>query len=142
GQPVTGAQWSSSNDSVIHVEEAAGVAVLTPRAAGTATLTATLGNLTASATISVYDAPQLPLNIPAWAVTSSPGAFLNRMFYVDDPNAASGPDIYYAEFNYATFTLLLRRLSLDGQQRWATAVNLNTLSQAASPSVSAKMAAV
>jgi hypothetical protein len=106
GQSVPNAEWAVDNSAVLALTTTDGRVSVAGLSAGLATVTATLGNLTASATITVVTGT-LPVSTVRW--TSAPGVpgavigsgplFANR---VD----ASVPDLYVLEHTPAGSQLL------------------------------------
>ncbi|MBZ5521396.1 MAG: IPT/TIG domain-containing protein [Acidobacteriia bacterium] len=110
GQPVSGATWAISDPAIVGITTA-DPPQLTGLSAGTATLTATFGGLTASMTVNVV-AGAIPFGTPLWSATSITGSSINGIIRANPVNDGD-PDIYMIDGQST-----LRGFTADGQQLW------------------------
>jgi len=115
GQSVPGVTWTISDPSIASIS-ASDPPQVTAVATGTATLTASLGQLKATMTINVLSGTALPFGTPLWAAGSVTGGSLNGLVPANPINNGD-PDIYMIDGQST-----LDALTADGQLLWA--VNL------------------
>jgi len=124
GNFVQGAAWTSSDPTILQISSD-DPPQLSAIASGPATLTATFSPsgvttpLTSQAQINVYPGASLPNGVPAWAIGTMSGNTGGQGFFASQVNDTD-PAIYVEE---ATATGgVIRALSDDGEQLWATAI--------------------
>lgn len=119
GRAVTGASWSVSDPSAAELTTS-GLIILTGKAVGEVTITATWGNLSSQATATVFAGPELPQGTVRWRVEPMEGnttVGINKALVLNE----NGPDLYVVEEGGANHWLV-RGLTSDGRQMWATPV--------------------
>jgi alpha-tubulin suppressor-like RCC1 family protein len=92
GAVASGATWSTSDPNVVSLSTD-DPPVLSADAAGTATITASLQGLTASATLTVVAATSLPAGTTRWTVPPPNGTTLDRIIYAHRVDE-SVPDLF------------------------------------------------
>jgi len=124
GNFVQGATWKTSDATILQISSD-DPPQLSAIASGPATLTATFTPpgattpLTSQAQINVYPGASLPNGVPTWAIGTMSGNTGGQGFFASQVHDTD-PAIYVEE---ATATGgVIRALSADGQQLWATAV--------------------
>ncbi|MGE3177677.1 MAG: hypothetical protein AB7O32_09420 [Vicinamibacterales bacterium] len=109
----SGIAWSTSDSSVVSVA-ADGTHVLTADAVGQATLTATVGTLSATATVTVIGSGPWPVGQPRWVV--NPSTCCTQATIYAQRRSATGPDLFLVEGAFGSYTL--RALRVDGTTLW------------------------
>jgi hypothetical protein len=117
GNVVTGATWSVDNSTVIGLstDDPPLLAGLTP---GTATVTATLGSLSAQSVITVYPygpGHRYPAGTVLWTLLPASGSFVGQMLRTAPGSAA---DFIGIEVDATGKPLLARGVTSSGQQLW------------------------
>jgi Bacterial Ig-like domain (group 2)/Galactose oxidase, central domain len=112
GHPRTDALWSVTNGSIATVDPNSGA--VTAVAAGSVTLTATIGAVSSVAQITVTTGPP-PTGTPLWTVAAPAGATSRQLISA----AAGGGPSLLAVTTTATETEV-QGLTPDGQQQWHT----------------------
>src|SRR5581483_10168825 len=117
GRTVTGATWTVDNTAVLTLSMD-DPPVLTAQNPGTATITATSGNLTGQATVNVYlpgSNGGLPAGTVLWSVPPAagygPSALLQAV-----PTSNQTPDLLSVETANGNTSTVIRGLMADGQQ--------------------------
>lgn len=121
GQSVSGATWTISDPSIVGITNTDPPQV-TAVAPGSATLTASLGQLQASMTVGVFSGTALPFGTPLWSAGSITGSFVNGIS-AGNPVNDGDPDVYVQDGDNT-----LEGFTTDGQMLWATAVGGNSSS--------------
>jgi hypothetical protein len=118
GRPRADATWSIDNTSVATLStDPTTPSLLAAAAPGTATLTATIGSVTAQAQVNVLSGTSLAPGTVRWSAPSTPGFTVQQIAQAVPTNG--GPDLYSIETDDNS-TPLIRALTADGQQQWAT----------------------
>jgi hypothetical protein len=113
GQSVSNVEWSVDDPGVVSLTTTGGRASVTGLGPGTATVTATLGDLTASATV-VVSAGTLAVGATLWtSPPGMPGAVSVSRTLLANRVDASVPDLYVLE-STPTGSQLLRGVFADG----------------------------
>jgi uncharacterized Zn-binding protein involved in type VI secretion len=114
GRPVAGATWSLSDATLAEISTQVPV-VLTGKAAGELTVTATWQNFSAQAQVTVFAGPELPQGTIRWSVQPTPGYSTAQIAQAQP--VENMPDIYSVEDGGAS-GVIVRALTSDGRQRW------------------------
>ncbi len=117
GRPLTSVQWSI-NPPLAELRVENGEATVTAKQPGRATLTATTGNETASANLTIVAGPSLPPATVRWSVEPTPG-FATLLVRQAVPNPDSEVAFYAIEWNQSS-NAVLRAFQDSGQQLWMT----------------------
>lgn len=115
GQSVSGATWTTSDPTIVSITTD-DPPQLSAIAQGTATLSASFGQLQASMTLNVFSGQSLPFGTPLWSVAPVTGGSLTSLVPALPMNQGD-PDIYMVDGETT-----LDALTADGQLLWA--VNL------------------
>jgi hypothetical protein len=115
GQIVAGAAWSISDPTIVSITTADPPQLIAV-AAGSATLTANFGSLTATMTVNVLSGTALPVGTPVWSQNPAPGSTITAMLR-GNPINPGDPDIFAVE---SSNTLLA--YTADGHQLWSVPV--------------------
>lgn len=118
GVQVQQAAWTTSDPAVVALT-GGDPPVLTALAAGTATISASQGGLSAAATITVVAGTTLPDGTTKWTVDPPAGVSMGTMFAqsVDE----TVPDLFAVERRWATDEYQVRAIAATGEQRWQEA---------------------
>jgi hypothetical protein len=100
----------------------------------TVTITGSYQGLSASAQITLYDAPALPLGTVRWSVPPLPGNSLQRI-QAGRPLSTEDADAYFIErASSSQAQLSLRALTSDGRQKWVYPIGFTISQSGSSPS--------
>ena len=106
------AAWTSSDDMIAGFNSG----VVEALAAGTTTLTATVGLLTAEMEVTVLAGTALPMGTTQWRLPSDPGSLTSPRLVKADPTDSSFFD-YFAIETDSTGVEVVRAITADGQER-------------------------
>lgn len=125
GLPASNARWSIDPPIAELIEED-GELTISPKEAGRATITATLGNHTATARLTILPGPAFPPASVRWTVLPTPG-FQTLLVLQAMPTGDSDAAFFSVESSSSS-NALLRAFNASGQQLWRV-----SLSSMASP---------
>ena len=114
GTVVTGAAWSSSDPAIVSVS-IDDPPMLTALQSGSATITATKNNLTATATLSVVAGTSLAYGTTRWGTSGAPG-FTVAQSIVANRIDLSVPDLFSVE--WAGTSAIVRGVTAAGDVTW------------------------
>jgi hypothetical protein len=120
GRPRSDATWSIDNTSIATIDTNSSP-TLTAVATGTATLTATVGSVTAQTEVNVLSGTSLPPGAVMWSSPSASG-YSNGGFSQAQPLDDSGPDVFVFQRGPSGQTLT-GAYTNDGRQIWQTLTN-------------------
>lgn len=115
GQPVTGASWSSDTGGVATVAAAGSIVTLTAVAAGDATITATIGGLSAELDVTV--ATTIAVGEAHWQSTPTDDGYFSLAPIRVARTTENAPDIWVVESD-ANGVKTARALTSEGEQLW------------------------
>lgn len=107
--------WSTTNAGIVSVTTGAPER-LVAEAPGTATLTATVGSLTADVQVTVIGSGSWPAGEARWSIDLAPGALPSTPIYARR-RTSNGPDLFLVESD-SSGTRTLRALRADGSTLW------------------------
>jgi hypothetical protein len=120
GRPVQAAQWSISAP-IAELRTEDGEVLLQGRHPGRAILTATAGNFSAAATVTIVVGTRLPAGTLRWSVEPTPG-FETLLVQQAAPAAASQVDFYSIEWKKSS-SAIVRAFRISGEQLWMTRIS-------------------
>jgi hypothetical protein len=120
GRPVQAAQWSISAP-IAELRNEDGEVLLQGRHPGRAILTATAGNFSAAATVTIVAGTRLPASTLRWSVEPTPG-FETLLVQQAAPAAASQVDFYSIEWKKSSGAIV-RAFRISGEQLWMTRIS-------------------
>ena len=125
GQIVPNVSWTSS-DSAVGTVDANGV--ITAVAVGTATITASLGSLTAQLTLHVV-APNAEGEVPAgairWSLSPTAVTSVPTALFIANSAATESVEVFGTETDTASGQNIIRALGADGEELWREASPVN-----------------
>src|SRR5580704_816623 len=120
GRPVQAARWSISAP-VAELRTEDGEVLLQGCHPGRAILTATEGNFSAAATVTIVAGARLPAGTLRWSVEPTPG-FETLLVQQAAPAAASQVDFYSVEWKRSA-NAIVRAFRISGEQLWMTRIS-------------------
>jgi hypothetical protein len=117
GRPIASVQWSV-DPPLADVRVENGEATVTAKQSGRVTLTATVGNQTASASLTILPGTTLPPATVKWSIDPTPG-FATLLVRQAVPNSDSEVVFYSIEWNNSS-NAIVRAFRDSGQQLWMT----------------------
>jgi hypothetical protein len=120
GRPVQAARWSISAP-VAELRTEDGEVLLQGSHPGRAILTATEGNFSAAATVTIVAGARLPAGTLRWSVEPTPG-FETLLVQQAAPAAASQVDFYSVEWKRSA-NAIVRAFRISGEQLWMTRIS-------------------
>ena len=120
GRPRSEATWSVDNTSIATIDTNSSP-TLAAVATGTATLTATVGSVTAQTQVNVLSGTSLPDGTILWSAPSISG-YTNDGFFQTQPLDDSGPDVIVMQTGPSGQTST-SAFTNDGRQMWQTWTN-------------------
>lgn len=119
--PVTGVAWTSSDTSVVTIDPA-NDGTIVAAALGQATVTASLGGLTATATVRVLPGAVMP-GESIWTSAPTPGRYLQAPLRAN-PVRDEDPDLFSVEVDPLSSGMLVRAVrGADGATLWSETVD-------------------
>jgi hypothetical protein len=119
GRPRPDATWTVDNTSIATISTDTSP-ILTGVAAGTATLTATIGSVSAQVQVNVLAGTSLPVGTVVWSAPQAPG-FTALQIVQAVPTANGTPDLYSIEQDQ-NLDILVLALTSGGQQLWQSLI--------------------
>lgn len=114
GRPRSDAIWSIDNTNIATISTDTSP-ILTGVAAGTATLTAAIGSISAQVQVHVLAGTALPVGAVVWSAPSVPGFTTQQI--VQAVPTLNGPSLYAIDSD-GSANFLIRAFTSDGQQLW------------------------
>jgi hypothetical protein len=115
----TDATWTVSDTTIATITTASSP-VLTAIAVGQVTLTANVAGASAQVQINALGGSLLPAGTVRWVAPSTPGFAVSSVIQAEPVDGA--PDLYSLEVNNDPYQVIIRALTADGQQLWASGV--------------------
>ncbi|HWZ96562.1 MAG TPA: IPT/TIG domain-containing protein [Candidatus Dormibacteraeota bacterium] len=119
GRPRTDVSWSVDNTSIATITTDSSP-TLTGVAAGTITLTASLGTISVNAQVNVLAGTSLPVGTALWSAPLIPG-FTTQKIVQAVPTSNGTPDLYAIDQDQNS-NVLVRAFASSGQQFWQLAL--------------------
>ncbi|HET9180672.1 MAG TPA: IPT/TIG domain-containing protein [Candidatus Angelobacter sp.] len=130
GETVPFPTFSLSDSTLGSVSTTGNVGTLTALSPGTLTVTATVGSLTDSTTITIYPGPALPDGTIRWQLPASLVGVAEQ-FIPAEPAADSDTATFVRDDTFPNSDVVIRALNENGRELWAwdTGTNVSTLFQ-------------
>jgi len=118
GRPRSDATWNVDNTNIATISTDTSP-ILTGVAAGTATLTATIGSVSAQVQVNILGGTSLPVGTMVWSAPQVPG--FTALQIVQAVPTANGPALFTIDQDI-NLNVLVRGFTSDGQQIWQSSL--------------------